>query len=82
MTHNIFRIQDDDSVMCTFYRIDFIEYMFAGKILLDCNKMSTLKTNFRLKSIDETNKYLLKEVKHDELIKKEAQKDIQKLKLR
>ena len=82
MTHNIFRIQDDDPVMCTFYRIDFIEYMFAGKILLDFNKISTLKTNFRLKSIDETNKYLLKEVKHDELIKKEAQKDIQKLKLR
>ena len=82
MTHKIFRIQDDDSVMCTFYRIDFIEYMFAGKILLDCNKISTLKTNFRLKSIDETNKYLLKEVKHNELIKKEAQKDIQKLKLR
>ena len=82
MTHNIFRIQDDDSVMCIFYRIDFIEYMFAGKILLDFNKISTLKTNFRLKSIDETNKYLLKEVKHDELIKKEAQKDIQKLKLR
>ena len=49
MTHNIFRIQDDDS----FYRIDFIEYMFAGKILLDYNKISTLKTNFRLKSIDE-----------------------------
>ena len=82
MTHNIFRIQDDDSVMYTFYRIDFIEYMFAGKILLDFNKISTLKTNFRLKSIDETNKYLLKEVKHDELIKKEAQKGIQKLKLR
>lgn len=68
--------------MCTFYRIDFIEYIFAGKILLDYNKISTLKTNFRLKSIDETKKYLLEEVKHNELIKKEAQKDIQELKLR
>ena len=68
--------------MCTFYCIDFIEYIFAGKILLDYNKISTLKTNFRLKRIDETKKYLLEEVKHNELIKKEAQKDIQELKLR
>ena len=35
MTHNIFRIQDDDSIMCGFYCIAFIEYMLAGKTLLD-----------------------------------------------
>ena len=35
ITQNIFRIQDDDSIMCEFYCIAFIEYMFAGKTLLD-----------------------------------------------
>ena len=35
MTHNIFRIQDNESIMCGFYCIAFIEYTLAGKILLD-----------------------------------------------
>ena len=35
ITLNIFRIQDDDSIMCGFYCITFIEYMIAGKTLLD-----------------------------------------------
>ena len=30
ITHNIFRIQDDNSIMCGFYCIVFIEYIFAG----------------------------------------------------
>ena len=29
------RIHDDDSTMCRFYCIAFIEYLFAGKTLLD-----------------------------------------------
>ena len=33
--HNIFRMQDDESFLCEFYRIVFIEYMLAGKNLLD-----------------------------------------------
>ena len=33
--HNIFRTQDDDSIICGFYCIAFIEYMIPGKILLD-----------------------------------------------
>ena len=33
--HNIFRMQDDESFLCGFYRIVFIEYMLAGKNLLD-----------------------------------------------
>ena len=33
--HNIFRIQDNDSIMCGFYCIALIEYMVAGKTLLD-----------------------------------------------
>ena len=35
MTHNIFGIQSDDSIMCWFYCIAFIEYMIAGKAFLD-----------------------------------------------
>ena len=35
ITHNIFRIQDNDSIMCGFYCIAFIEYILAGKTLLD-----------------------------------------------
>ena len=35
ITRNIFRMQSDDSVMCEFYCIAFIEYMLAGKKLLD-----------------------------------------------
>ena len=35
ITHNIFRIQDNESIMCGFYCITFIEYMLAGKTLLD-----------------------------------------------
>ena len=35
ITHNIFRIQDNESIMCGFYYIVFIEYILAGKTLLD-----------------------------------------------
>ena len=35
ITHIIFRIQDNESVMCRFYCITFIEYTLAGKTLLD-----------------------------------------------
>ena len=35
ITYNILRIQDDDSILCRFYYIAFIEYMIAGKTLLD-----------------------------------------------
>ena len=33
ITHNIFRMQDNKSVMCGFYCIAFIECMLAGKTL-------------------------------------------------
>ena len=32
--HNILRIQDNESIMCGFYCIAFIEYMLAGKTML------------------------------------------------
>ena len=35
ISHNIFRMQGNKSVMCGFYCIAFIEYMVAGKTLLD-----------------------------------------------
>ena len=35
MTHNIFGIQSDDSIMCGFSCIAFTEYMIAGKTFLD-----------------------------------------------
>ena len=35
VTYSIFRIRDDDSIMCGFYCITFIEYMLVGKILVD-----------------------------------------------
>ena len=41
ITHNIFRIQDNESIMCGFYCIAFIEYMVAGKSLLDYTNYTT-----------------------------------------
>ena len=35
ITHNISRIQSDDSIICGLYHIAFIEYMITGKTLLD-----------------------------------------------
>ena len=35
ITHNVFRIQDNDSIIYGFYCIAFIEYMLAEKTLSD-----------------------------------------------
>ena len=35
ITHNIFRIQDNESILCGFYCNTFIEYMLARSTLLD-----------------------------------------------
>ena len=35
INHNIFRIQDNDYILCGFYCIAFIQYMLTGKTLLD-----------------------------------------------
>ena len=43
ITHNTFRIQDNGSIMCGFYCIDFIEYMLAGKTLLDYTNLFSRK---------------------------------------
>ena len=39
ITYNIFRIKDNESIMCGLCFITFIEYMFAGKSLLDHTNM-------------------------------------------
>ena len=33
ITHNIFRIQDNEFIMCGFYFIAFLKFMTAGKTL-------------------------------------------------
>ena len=35
ITHNIFRMQGNESIMCEFYCIAFIEYTLSRKTLLD-----------------------------------------------
>ena len=39
IAHKIFRIQENESTMCGFYCIAFIENMLAGKNLLDYTKL-------------------------------------------
>ena len=51
ITHNIFRIRDNESVMCGFYYIAFMEYRFAGKTLLeytDLFSVSDYKKNYKI----------------------------------
>ena len=42
ITRNIFRIQNDDSIMCRFFCTAFIEYMIAGKTLLGYTNLFSL----------------------------------------
>ena len=42
ISHNISKIQDDDSFMCGFYCIAVMEYMIAGKTLLDYTNLFSL----------------------------------------
>ena len=37
----MFRIQDNESIMCRFYLIAFIEYLLAGGTLLDYTHLSS-----------------------------------------
>ena len=36
---NIYRVQNYDSVMCGYFCIGFIDYMFMGKSLTDCTNL-------------------------------------------
>ena len=42
INHNIFRVQDNESIMCGFSCIGFIEYMSAGKSLLGYTNLFSL----------------------------------------
>ena len=42
VTHNIFRLQDDESIICRFSCIALIEYILAGKTLLDYTNLFSL----------------------------------------
>ena len=42
ITHSIFGIQDNKSIICHFYCIAFIEYMLAGKTLSDYTNLLSL----------------------------------------
>ena len=42
ITLNIFRIQDNESIMCGLYCLAFIEYMLSGKTLLDYTNLFSL----------------------------------------
>ena len=51
ITYNIFRIQDNESTMRGFYCIALIEYMLAGKTLLDYTNLFSpddYKNNFKI----------------------------------
>ena len=39
ITRNIFRIKPDDSIVCGFYCIVFLEYTIAAKTLIDCTNL-------------------------------------------
>ena len=83
--------------MCGFYCIAFIEYMIAGKTLLDYTNLfssnyykkngmliykyfkdkydkNDVSIEFTQKYVDETKKYLVEEIKHNELISKKHKK--------
>ena len=42
ITHNIFSIQDDNSILCGFCCIAFMEYVISGKALLDYTNLFSL----------------------------------------
>ena len=85
---NVLRIQDDRSVMSGFYRIAFTEYMLGDYTDLfspnECKKdeqiiISILRTNMSsfklgLKKVDETRKYTLDGIIHDDLTSKKYNK--------
>ena len=47
ITHNIFRMQDSDSIIYGSYWIAFIEYMLAGKTLLDYSNLFFLQVTIK-----------------------------------
>ena len=48
--YNIYRIQYDDFIMCEFYCIALIKYMFAGKNFLDYINLFSLNDDYKKKA--------------------------------
>ena len=48
ITHNIFRIQDNESIMCRFYCISFIEYMLDVVRLYRLISLNECKKNAKI----------------------------------
>ena len=51
ISHNMYRIQDDDSITCRFYFIVFIKYMIAENTLLDYTNLfspNSYKKNYKI----------------------------------
>ena len=42
ITRNVFRIKDNETIMCSFYNITLIEYILAGKTLQDYTNLFSL----------------------------------------
>ena len=59
ITHNIFRIQDNESIMCEFYCIAFKEYMLVGNLLLDYTN------SFSLNDYKKNDKIIYKHFKNE-----------------
>ena len=55
ITHKIFRIQDNKSLVCGFYCVTFIDYILAVKALLDYTNLFSL--NDYQKNDEIINKY-------------------------
>ena len=51
ITQNVCGIQDNVSIMCGFYCMAFIEYMLAGKTLLDYTDLFSLNDYKRMKKL-------------------------------
>ena len=74
ITHNIFRIQCDGSVICGFYCIAFTKYMIAGKTLLDYSVSYDYKKNGKIiqkrfkKNVESLNFMLKQQLKQEIII--------------
>ena len=63
ITHNIFKIQNNEPTVCGFYCIAFIEHMLAGKTLLDYTSLfspTTMKIMTYISVL--LNKFLLNNI--------------------
>ena len=51
ITHNIFKIQNNESIMCRFHCIAFVEYMLAGKTFLNYTNLFFLNDHIKNEKI-------------------------------